>query len=99
MTLLLVILTLAGVAIVLTRPFRVAATAVVEARRELEQAKRAKYGELRELELDWRTGQLTDADYPAHPQRASTRGGRAPSRIALSSAVRHRARSDPRGRC
>lgn len=63
MTLVLVILTLAAVAIVLTRPFRVAGNTTVETGRGLEEAKRAKYRELRELELDWRTGKLTDTDY------------------------------------
>lgn len=31
----------------------------------LEEAKRAKYREIRELEMDFRTGKLTEADYKA----------------------------------
>jgi hypothetical protein len=35
----------------------------------LEAAKDAKYREIRDAELDWRTGKLSDADYRAQDQR------------------------------
>lgn len=63
MTVLLTLISLALVVAVLARGFRVPDDATAQAERELEEAKLAKYRELRELELDWRTGKLTDADY------------------------------------
>ena len=38
-------------------------------REELEAAKEAKYREIRDAELDWRTGKLSDADYRALDRR------------------------------
>jgi hypothetical protein len=58
------------VVLLLGLPLR-AGTAEAEDERErrdieaLEEAKRAKYREIRELEMDFRTGKLTDADYRA----------------------------------
>lgn len=64
MATLLILITLAIVAAVLTRAFHIPAGETAEAiGRELEEAKLTKYRELRELELDWRTGKLSDADY------------------------------------
>lgn len=64
MATLLTLVTLAIVAAVLTRAFRAGDDGTPAAvGRELEEAKLAKYRELRELELDWRTGKLSGADY------------------------------------
>lgn len=42
----------------------------VDARREaLEAAKEAKYREIRDAELDWRTGKLSDDDYHDQDRR------------------------------
>ena len=60
---------LAAVAIVvapLRRGHPEAATTREEGRREeLEAAKEAKYREIRDAEMDFRTGKLSDADYRA----------------------------------
>jgi flagellar biosynthesis/type III secretory pathway M-ring protein FliF/YscJ len=60
---------LAAVAIVvapLRRGHHEAATTREEGRREeLEAAKEAKYREIRDAEMDFRTGKLSDADYRA----------------------------------
>lgn len=41
-----------------------------EARRaDLDAAKQAKYAEIRELEMDYRTGKLEDADYKESDRR------------------------------
>lgn len=64
MAALLILITLAIVVAVLTRAFRATGDeGADEIGRALEEAKLAKYRELRELELDWRTGKLSDADY------------------------------------
>lgn len=62
--LLLILGTLVIVVAVLARPLRRPAEAEqLPAQQDAEEAKLAKYGELRELELDWRTGKLSDEDY------------------------------------
>jgi acetyl-CoA acetyltransferase len=66
---LLVILALALVVAVVSAPLRRGAAAPEEADsqrvRELEAAKEAKYREIREAELDHRTGKLDDDDFRA----------------------------------
>jgi type II secretory pathway component PulM len=66
---LLVILALALVVWVVGAPLRRGADAAEEAataeRDQLEAARDAKYREIRELELDHRTGKLSDADFKA----------------------------------
>lgn len=60
----LIIITLAILGAVLAEPFRRPAEGGERPERgELEEAKEAKYRELRDLELDWRTGKLSPADY------------------------------------
>jgi type II secretory pathway pseudopilin PulG len=64
---LVVILIVAIVALV-AAPLRRRATAAAsgsDRRDELEAAREAKYRELRDLELDYRTGKLSDEDYAA----------------------------------
>ena len=64
---LLVILALALVVIVVGAPLRAGPRhtdeAIVHERERLEAARDAKYRELRELELDHRTGKLSDEDF------------------------------------
>ena len=66
---LLVIVVLALVVWVVASPLRAGARAVDDAadieRDTLEAARDAKYREIRELELDRRTGKLTDEDFKA----------------------------------
>ena len=67
------VLLLAAVALV-TQPLRSGRAAEVdaadEARREdLEAAKEAKYREIRDAELDFRTGKLSDEDWRAQDRR------------------------------
>jgi hypothetical protein len=66
---LLVILALALVVWFVVAPLRRGADAADEAataeRDQLEAARDAKYREIRELELDHRTGKLSDADFKA----------------------------------
>jgi hypothetical protein len=66
---LLVIIALALVVWVVGAPLRRGAAAADEAasaeRDRLEAAREAKYREIRELELDHRTGKLSDADFKA----------------------------------
>ena len=66
---LLVIVALALVVYVVAGPLRAGPRAVVGAeeieRDTLEAARDAKYREIRELELDHRTGKLTDDDFRA----------------------------------
>jgi type II secretory pathway component PulM len=63
---LLVVLVLAAVVIVVSAPLR-SGRAVEEREtaevRELEAARELKYREIREAELDFRTGKLSDDDY------------------------------------
>lgn len=65
-------LALAAVAVwIVTAPLRSshveAAQAAEEAERaELEAARDAKYGEIRDAEMDFRTGKLSEADWKAH---------------------------------
>jgi hypothetical protein len=65
---LLVIVIAAVVMLVVSQPLRRGRSAAVEDRlrgeiEELEVAKAAKYREIRELELDLRTGKLDDAEF------------------------------------
>jgi hypothetical protein len=67
---LLVLLVLAVVVAVIAAPLRAgrvaARTAAVDAEREqLEAAKEAKYREIRDAELDYRTGKLSEPDWRA----------------------------------
>jgi hypothetical protein len=63
----IVMAVLAGLVLFLSGPLRRAAPAEDEAEggrlAELEAAREAKYRELRDAELDHRTGKLSDADY------------------------------------
>jgi flagellar biosynthesis/type III secretory pathway M-ring protein FliF/YscJ len=70
MDLVVVLLVLAVVVLVVTAPLRSGRARAVEAgesaeRAELEAAKEAKYREIRDAELDFRTGKLSDADWRA----------------------------------
>jgi hypothetical protein len=64
---LLVIALLAAVVWIISAPLRAGATATDESegalRADLEAAKEAKYGEIREAELDRRTGKLSAEDW------------------------------------
>ena len=66
---LLVIVALALVVWIVGAPLRRGAQAVEEEveieRRSLEAARDQKYGEIRELEMDHRTGKLSDEDFRA----------------------------------
>jgi hypothetical protein len=69
---LLIILALAVVVWVVSGPLRHGEDPeLVEAgsRAALEAAKEAKYREIRDAELDWRTGKLSDADYREQDRR------------------------------
>jgi hypothetical protein len=77
MDLVVVLVVLAVVVLVVTAPLRAGRGRAVEAvesaeRAELEAAKDAKYREIRDAELDFRTGKLSEADW-----RAQDRGLRA----------------------
>ena len=66
---LFVILALALVVWIVGTPLRAGPQAAEEAvvfdRERLEAARDAKYREIRELEMDFRTGKLSDTDYKA----------------------------------
>jgi hypothetical protein len=68
LALVLTLLLLAAVVLVVSAPLRAAArppdTESAE-RHELELAREAKYREIRDAELDYRTGKLSRADYEA----------------------------------
>ncbi len=66
----LVLIVLAVVVLVVATPLRRGRTAAVEAsesaeREALEAAKEAKYAEIRDAELDYRTGKLSEEDWRA----------------------------------
>ena len=66
----LVLVVLAIAVLVITAPLRRGRAAEREAaegaqREELEAAKAAKYAEIRDAELDYRTGKLSEADWRA----------------------------------
>ena len=68
MDLLLVLLVLVVAVLVVAAPLRAGRTGRHEAgegaeRAELEAAKAAKYAEIRDAELDYRTGKLSEADW------------------------------------
>jgi hypothetical protein len=66
--LLLVLIVVAVVVLVVTAPLRRPAQDEEEvgaARAELEAAKEAKYQEIRDAELDYRTGKLSEGDWRA----------------------------------
>jgi len=68
----LVILALAVVVWVVSAPLRrgeVPEVADAAQRDALEAARDAKYREIRDAELDWRTGKLSDEDYGAQDRR------------------------------
>jgi hypothetical protein len=68
----LIILALALVVWVVSAPLRHGETPEVAdaSRRDaLEAAKEAKYREIRDAELDWRTGKLSDEDYRSQDRR------------------------------
>jgi hypothetical protein len=68
----LVILALAVVVWVVSAPLRRGEqpeAAEATRRDALEAAKDAKYREIRDAELDWRTGNLSDEDYRAQDRR------------------------------
>jgi hypothetical protein len=64
---LLILLVIGVVVLVVTaplrRPARVEDEAVLSERAELEAAREAKYREIRDAELDYRTGKLSEADW------------------------------------
>jgi hypothetical protein len=67
---LLILLVVAAVVLVISAPLRPGRAReedlALEARRaELEAAKEAKYREIRDAELDYRTGKLSDTDWRA----------------------------------
>jgi hypothetical protein len=66
--LLLILAVVAIAVLVLAAPLRgrhVRAVAVSTRREELEAARDAKYAEIRDAELDFRTGKLSEADWRA----------------------------------
>lgn len=64
MLVLIILVTLMIVVAVVAGPLRESAPSHgPPSDRDLEEARRAKYRELREVELDWRTGKLSDVDY------------------------------------
>jgi flagellar biosynthesis/type III secretory pathway M-ring protein FliF/YscJ len=70
MDLLVVLVVLAVVVLVVSAPLRAGRGHAEEAREsaehaELEAAKEAKYREIRDAELDYRTGKLSEADWRA----------------------------------
>lgn len=69
---LLIIVALAVVVWVVSGPLRRGEDPELAAagnRAALEAAKEAKYREIRDAELDWRTGKLSDADYREQDRR------------------------------
>jgi hypothetical protein len=69
---LIIILALAVVVWVVSGPLRRAEDPEVDAtgrRAALEAARDAKYREIRDAELDWRTGKLSDEDYREQDRR------------------------------
>jgi hypothetical protein len=67
---LVVVVLLAVVVVVVSAPVRRGAAAVEDEREaarraDLEAAKEAKYREIRDAELDYRTGKLSEADWRA----------------------------------
>jgi hypothetical protein len=71
---LVVILALAVVVWFVSAPLRAGTTAAAEDRdasraADLEAAKEAKYREIRELELDYRTGKVEEADFREQDRR------------------------------
>ena len=68
----LIILALAVVVWVVSAPLRrgePAEVADAAQRDALEAARDAKYREIRDAELDWRTGKLSDEDYQSQDRR------------------------------
>jgi hypothetical protein len=70
LTVLIVVLVVGVVLLVVTQPLRPGRAreedlALEAERAELEAAKEAKYREIRDAELDYRTGKLSDADWRA----------------------------------
>jgi hypothetical protein len=68
----IIILALALVVWVVSAPLRRGEAPEADAsgrRAGLEAAKEAKYREIRDAELDWRTGKLSDADYRDQDRR------------------------------
>jgi hypothetical protein len=70
MDLLVVLVVLAVVVLVVSAPLRAGRGRAVQEREsaehaELEAAKEAKYREIRDAELDYRTGKLSEADWRA----------------------------------
>ena len=68
----IIILALAGVVWVVSAPLRRGEAPEMSdpVRRDaLEAAKDAKYREIRDAELDWRTGKLSEEDYRAQDRR------------------------------
>jgi len=70
MDLVVVLVVLAVVVLMVSAPLRVGRGRAVQAQEsaehaELEAAKEAKYREIRDLELDYRTGKLSDEDWRA----------------------------------
>ena len=68
MDLLLIMAVVAVVAVVVTAPLRAGRAAERDLREaavraDLDARKEAKYREIREAEMDWRTGKLSEADY------------------------------------
>ena len=65
----LILLVVAGAVLLVTGPLREKARAADESLEaevaELEAAKEAKYREIRDAELDYRTGKLSDGDWRA----------------------------------
>jgi hypothetical protein len=63
----LILLVVAGAVVLVTGPLRVKARAADETLEaelaELEAAKEAKYREIRDAELDYKTGKLSDGDW------------------------------------
>jgi len=64
---LLTLLLLAAVVAVISHPLRLARREAPETalRAELEAARESKYREIRDAELDYRTGKMSEADYHA----------------------------------
>src|SRR4051794_5447730 len=82
---LLVLVVLAVVVLVVSAPLRrgraEAADAAETAQRDaLEAAKEAKYAEIRDAELDYRTGKLSEADWRAPGPAPRAAGGGVPAR-------------------
>ena len=74
MELLLIMAVVAVVVVVVTAPLRRGRAAEQDLREaarraDLEARKEAKYREIREAEMDWRTGKLDEADYRALDRR------------------------------